>query len=396
MTESYDFDHPGELKHAAATEAVGARTLRIAHLTPTYFSAESVVGGGERYVLNLAQALKTTEESNSLRYSFRQTILSLGSAAKLLMQGGIPIRVFLNDNPSADPMSGMSELLWRELADYDLIHVHQSLTVFGAYCSIIAKTLRKPLILTDLGGGYNPVMSTGKGLELADGVISISSFAHSFIAPYFSGPYEVVIGPVDTDFFDIGASADAGPPVAICVSRILPHKGIDRIIKALPPGLKLRVVGRIYDQAYYALLKQMSVGKDVEFIHDADDKKLLSLYQSSDLFLQGSTVKDCNGNIVPKPELMGLTTLEAIACGLPVIVSDGGALPELIPDADYGRVFSTHDELRGYLDDFMRGRWPERADPQEAHSHVVNHYSYKTVGARLGRFYTFIYNGDNT
>src|SRR5271165_4167135 len=115
--------------------------LRIAHLTPTYFSAESVVGGGERYVLNLAQALKTTEESNSLPYSFKQTILSLGSAAKLLMQGGIPIRVFPNDNPtSSDPMNGMSELLWRELADYDLIHVHQSLTVFGAYGSIIAKT----------------------------------------------------------------------------------------------------------------------------------------------------------------------------------------------------------------------------------------------------------------
>jgi len=395
MTKSHDFDHSGQLKDAAVTEAAGVRTLRVAHLTPTYFSGESVVGGGERYVLNLAQALMVAQQSNSLPYSFKQTILSLGSEAKLLVQCGIPIRIFPNNNPSTDPMNGMSELLWRELADYDLIHVHQSLTVFGAYCSIIAKTLRKPLILTDLGGGYNAVMLKGKGLELADGVISISRFAHSFIAPYFSGPYEVIIGPVDTDFFSIGASTSHSPPVAICVSRILPHKGIDRIIKALPPAFKLRVVGRIYDQAYYELLKQMSVGKDVEFIHDADDKKLLSLYQSSDLFLQGSTCKDCNGNVVPKPELMGLTTLEAIACGLPVIVSDGGSLPELIPDSDYGRVFSTHDELRGYLDDFLRELWPERASLQEAHSYVVNHYSYNTAGTRLGRFYALIYNGTN-
>ena len=347
-------------------------------------------------MLNLAQALKAAQESNLLPSSFEQTIFSLGSEAKLFMQGGIPVRVLPNNNPSIDPMNGMSELLWGELADYDLIHVHQSLTVFGAYCSIIAKTLRKPLILTDLGGGFNPVMLAGKGLELADGVISISSFAHSFIAPYFSGPYEIIIGPVDTNFFSIGARTNHGPPVAICVSRILPHKGIDRIIKALPSGLKLRVVGRIYDEAYYQLLKQMSAGKDVEFIHDADDKRLLSLYQSSDLFLQGSTVKDCNGNVVPKPELMGLTTLEAIACGLPVIVSDAGSLPELIPDPDYGRVFSTHDELTSYLDDFMRGLWPKRAAFQEVHSHVVNHYSYNTVGVRLSRFYTFIYNSANT
>jgi glycosyltransferase involved in cell wall biosynthesis len=288
-------------------------------------------------------------------------------------------------------MDAMSELLWREIADYDLIHVHQSLTVFGAYCSIVAKSLQKPLILTDLGGGSNPVMLRGKGVGLADGVISISNFAHSFIASHFSGPYEVIIGPVDTDFFSIEASTNRSERAAICVSRILPHKGIERIIKALPPGLKLRVVGRVYDRSYYEMLRQISADQDIEFIHDADDKTLLSLYRASDLFLQGSTFKDCNGNVVSKTELMGLTTLEALACGLPVIVSNGGSLPELIPHPGYGRVFSTLDELRGHLNDFMGGLWPERESVQEARSYVVNHYGYDTVGARLGRFYASIY-----
>ena len=367
------------------------RTLRVAHLTPAYFSSESVVGGGERYVLSLAQALNATQSSTSLPFNFEQTIFSLGLKAKLFVQGGIPTRVLPNNNPLGNPMDGTSELLWRELLDYDLIHVHQCLTVFGAFCSILAKTLRKPLILTDLGGGNNPVMLRGKGLELADGILSISNFAYTFVAPHFTGLCEVIIGPVDTDFFHIGTTTNRGRRIAICVSRILPHKGIDRIIKALPPTLKLRVVGHVYDQAYYKVLKQVSIGRDVEFIHDADDKKLLALYQSSDLFLQGSSIRDCNGNIAPKTELMGLTTLEALACGLPVIVSDGGSLPELIQDPGYGRVFSTHDELMSHLDDFICGVWPKYTPIEEARAYVINQYGYSTVGARLGRFYSSIY-----
>ena len=370
----------GQLTSAAVTKARGARIVRVAHVTPTYFSTESVVGGGERYVLNLAQALDVAQRSNCLPYRFAQTILSLGSEPMISEEGGIPVRVLRNSRPSESPMNATTDRLWKELIDYDLIHVHQALTVFGAYCTVIAKTLRKRLVLTDLGGGCNPIMLNGKGLELADGIISISNFAYSFIASQFRGFHEVLIGPVDTDFFRIDGSAKRNQQTAICVSRILPHKGIDRVIKALPRGIKLRIVGRVYDQAYYEMLKEMSVGKAIEFIHDADDKKLLALYQSSDLFLQASTFKDYRGNVVPKTELMGLTTLEALACGLPVIVSDGGSLPELVPDPPLGRVFSTHEELEGYLNDFLCGLSPH-APLEQARSHVIESYSYRTVAA---------------
>jgi glycosyltransferase involved in cell wall biosynthesis len=389
MTKSQAFNWGKSrlLKNAA----VGVSTLRVAHLTPKYFSPESVVGGGERYVSSLAQALEAAQASNSLPYRFAQTIFTLGPEPKLIVQDRIPVRILQNDNPSDNPMDGMSKLLWKELIDYDLIHIHQSLTLFGAYCCVIAKTLRKPLIMTDLGAGANPVMLNGKGLQLADGVISISNFACSFIDPYFTGPHEVIIGPVDTDFFSVPARTRRNQRTAICVSRILPHKGIDRIIRALPSALKLRVVGRVYDTAYHKTLTQMSVGKDIEFIHDADHQKLLSLYQSSDLFIQGSTFKDCEGNVITKTELMGLTTLEALACGLPVIVSDGGALPELVPDPTWGRVFSTDDELQNYLNAFRHGLWPHRPSHQEARSHVLDNYSYKPVGVRLWNFYASVY-----
>ena len=55
------------------------------------------------------------------------------------------------------------------------------------------------------------------------------------------------------------------------VGRLLPHKGIDRLIDALPPDLPLTVCGRPYHRDYSATSSQLAGGKRVEFVTDADD-----------------------------------------------------------------------------------------------------------------------------
>src|SRR5262249_52319898 len=161
-----------------------------------------------------------------------------------------------------------------------------------------------------------------------DGIVSISQYAHSLLGRFFSGRHEILIGPVDTDRFTPATGTVRNRRMVVCVSRIMPHKGIDRVIAALPPELSLTIVGRVYHEPYYALLHQMAEGKNVRFVLDADDDALLHLYRTSHLFVQASTARDIYGNSISKSELMGLTTLEAMACGLPVLVSDTGSLPE--------------------------------------------------------------------
>lgn len=366
--------------------------LRVAHLTPTYFGPDSVVGGGERYVANIAQALQVA--GPSLSKNIQQTVISIGTENRFLLQGGIPVRVLKNENPSPNLMDGISQYLWREIENFDIVHVHQSLTTFGAYASVIAKSLGKPLVMTDLGGGHHPVMTTGRGLDLADAVVSISNFAHSLIAGSYGGRYEVIVGPIDTDFFKPAAKAKKKRAKSvICVSRIMPHKGIDRIIRALPEGLSMTMVGSVYHKEYYELLKDLARGKDVTFVHDASDDQLIELYRSAGLFAQGSTAKDVYGTVVRKTELMGLTTLEAMACGLPVIVSDGGSLPEMVPNDALGRVFKTHEDLVGHLEDFRDGRWAGNFSAEAAHAHVEANHSAMAVGLRLGRLYEELLTG---
>jgi len=168
----------------------------------------------------------------------------------------------------------------------------------------------------------------------------------------------------------------------------MPHKGIDRIIRALPSGLKLRVVGRVYHEEYHTLLRQLAEGKDVEFISGADDDRLVSIYQQASLFVQASCVRDVYGNVAAKTELMGLTTLEAMACGLPVIVSaDGGSLPELVTDTRFGAVFKDEADLASLLRRHQAGIWPPLGGRTAAREHAISTYSLATYGRKLADFY---------
>jgi len=373
---------PGAV-HARWRDGKPRKTLRVAHLTPAYFSPDSVLGGGERYVYYLAHCLRGDP-------GFRQCVFTVGPDDRLFGRDGIPVRVLRNESPLPDAMDGFSSALWRELSGFDLVHLHQCLTTFGAYSLAITRSMGIATVGTDLGGGGDgdQLMTTRRGMGLLDGVVSISRYAHNMISSFFTGPHEVLIGPVDTNrFTPVSDGGRRDPAMVLCVSRIMPHKGIDRVIAALPPGLRLVVAGRVYHPDYYARLQQMAQGKDVTFIHDADDDALLDLYRSAGLFVQASTARDIYGNTVAKPELMGLTTLEAMACGLPAAVSDTGSLAELVPDDRFGRVFRGDVELAALLLDVEAGRWPSQDAAALARYHVVKWHGMDAIGCRLADFY---------
>jgi glycosyltransferase involved in cell wall biosynthesis len=359
------------------------KPLHVAHLTPAYFSPRSYVGGGERYVYYVAQALRDLG-------GFEQCVFSLGAEDGLFEHDGIPVRVLRNESPLPGATEVFSAALWQELPGFDLVHVHQSLTVFGAYCLIVARSLGIPAVGTDLGGGENELLLRGRGIELLDGVVSISRFAHSLIDKFFSGPHAVLVGPVDTGKFSPADGVARDPRRVLCVSRIMPHKGIDRVVAALPPGLSLTVAGRVYHEPYYELLRRMAEGKDVRFVLEADDAALLELYRSSGLFVQASTARDIYGHTVVKSELMGLTTLEAMACGLPVAVSDTASLPELVPDPRFGRVFSGEAELSAILRSVLSGEWPRPDAGALARAYVVETHGMDAIARGLAAFYRSI------
>jgi glycosyltransferase involved in cell wall biosynthesis len=262
--------------------------------------------------------------------------------------------------------------------------------LFGCYCAVIARSLDKTLIMTDLGGGECRLLLEHGGLGLADGILSISQFARSLVGPYFRGPHVAISGPVDTAMFTPPAVPGRRREV-LCVGRLLPHKGFDRVIDALPQGLPLRIVGRPYDKKYHALLVRRAAGKDVRFVLRADDAELLRCYQSAGLYVHAATYLDCYGHHISKPELMGLTTLEALATGLPVVVANTASLPELADDVRFSEVFDDVAHLRMVLERFAAGKWPDAGAAELARRHAVERYSFPVVGRQIAEFYAGVH-----
>jgi glycosyltransferase involved in cell wall biosynthesis len=363
--------------------------MRIAHITPTYFSSRSIVGGGERYVYNVARALTVAARDCN---GFNQAIYSLSDQEDSFRLDDIAVRLLPIDWTTSSLMSSGSDRLRAALADCDLVHVHQGLSEFGLNALCIAKSCGKKVICTDLGGGVSPLMTKGGGISLADGIISISQYAAASINPVYRGPHLIVIGPVDTEQFRCANGQSRKELSGICVSRIMPHKGIDTIIRALPDDFQLTVVGSVYHEPYFELLRSLSKGKTVQFKHDVNDEQLIEEYSKAAIFLQASTYLDCYGNYVSKPELMGLTTLEAMSCGLPAIVSNVASLPELVDESRTGAVFGSVAELEKILTAIRQGSWDLDGRSKMCREQVESHFSYEAAGRKILTFYEQILN----
>jgi glycosyltransferase involved in cell wall biosynthesis len=120
------------------------------------------------------------------------------------------------------------------------------------------------------------------------------------------------------------------------VGRITPHKGLDRLIQALPPGAQLTIVGsgghdpRPPERDYPLLLRRLADGRDVRFPGPASEDELPTILRQAAVLALPSVQRTCYGRAVRVSELLGLVVLEAMASGTPVVASRLGGLVEVV------------------------------------------------------------------
>ena len=357
--------------------------LRVAFVSPTYFADESIVGGGERWPLNLAISLTTPESGWTVDF------ISFGAAGrseKLTSQVTLTLLETGTEDLHIGPgtLDGMSWQLPTLLDTADLVHVHQPLTRSGEAAILIAKALGKPLCITDYGGRSSNLGASLGMLNLADAVICYSKFGAS-ILPH-ARRVDIVPGGVDSLFFVPGKPTEHRGHL-LYAGRILPHKGVDRIIEALPPHLPLVVCGRPYNDQYFELLIELAQDKTVEFVVDADDARLRHLYQHAWATILASVYRDRYGTTYEQPELMGLTALESMSCGTPVIVSDVGALPEFVEHGVTGLIATSDVALREAMISMCTERGTAITMGLAARERVVDIYSMDVVASRIRHIY---------
>jgi glycosyltransferase involved in cell wall biosynthesis len=176
--------------------------------------------------------------------------------------------------------------------------------------------------------------------------ILVSEFSRSLLPARAQARATVVRGGIDTDRFRYSDGPRQRRVVQI--GRIMPHKGIDYLIEACGSDIPLTVAGRVVDQAYYDHLRRLGDGRQVTFLIEPDDQTIYELYATSAATVAASVYRDHAGKLWPQGELMGLTLLESMAVGTPVICTRVGGMPEYVVDGEVGYVVPPNDptELR--------------------------------------------------
>lgn len=306
--------------------------MRVVHFTPTYFDGASVIGGGERYPTELALWTSKVFNTTLVSFSSKRTSFKYDNLKIEIY----PIKSLLQGNKvNAFNFSCLSLVL-----KADVVHIHNVHALASVISVFFASILIKRCFVTDYGGGsglgdiLNQKLST---LSFYKGAIAYSRFGQDHLPPQLRDKAVLIKGGIDVDRYTPDPILKLTNTI-LYVGRILPHKGINYLVEGFRllnrPEYTLKIIGRVYSDRFYQDLKQLSQGLSVEFIHDADDQRLLWEYRSALVTVLPSVHHTCYGNYTPVPELMGFTLLESQACGTPVVCTDAGAMHEFV---DHGR-----------------------------------------------------------
>lgn len=239
----------------------------------------------------------------------------------------------------------------------DLLHVHYAIP--HATSAYLAKKIlgdAKVKVVTTLHGtditlvglepSFLPVMKFS--IEQSDGVTAVSRFLKEKTVTNYGINKEIEVIPnfVDTNKYKRIEARSIRKQIAPHDEKILVHVSNFRVVKRVADAIsvfntireripsKLLLIGDGPDRSNCErLCRDLNIYDDVKFL--GKQAELVPLLSASDLFLMPS-----------QSESFGLSALEAMACGVPVVSSSVGGLPELVLHGETGFIAEIGDIQR--------------------------------------------------
>jgi glycosyltransferase involved in cell wall biosynthesis len=297
--------------------------MRIAQVAPlTEAVPPKLYGGTERVVSWL------TEELVALGHEV--TLFASGDSRTSARLDATWPKALRLDGSIRDPNALhllMLERVHRQAPDFDMLHFHLDyypFSLFSRQPTPFVTTLHGRLDLPE----HQPLFSAFSEIP----VISISRAQRRplpqarWVANVHHGLPEQLLTP-----------RPVTPSYLAFLGRIAPEKGVDRAIRiARHSGIPLRIAAKVdrVDVDYFeTVIRPHIVAPHVEFIGEIGDE------QKSE-FLSGAIAAIM---AIDWPEPFGLSMIEAMACGTPVIAFNRGSVPEVVEDGLTG--FVVEDEM---------------------------------------------------
>jgi phosphatidyl-myo-inositol dimannoside synthase len=177
-------------------------------------------------------------------------------------------------------------------------------------------------------------------------------------------------------------------PVVICVSRLVPRKGQDTLLRAWPavlgqvPDAALLIVsGGPYAKTLRRLAEQTGVMSSVTFTGPVPQTELPAHYAAGDVFSMPCRTRRGGLDV----EGLGIVYLEASAAGLPVVGGDSGGAPDAILEGETGYVVGGRDvaALSGHLIALLSDPAGAKAMGEKGRAWVERDWNWDLTASRL-------------
>jgi colanic acid/amylovoran biosynthesis glycosyltransferase len=215
----------------------------------------------------------------------------------------------------------------------------------------------------------------------------------------WQGPIDVIPTGVRLEDFPFRPADPGGDAVRLLfVGRMVPLKGADVVLRALArvreanPGVRLTMVGDGPAlPAARALAATLGLEDDVTFTGAQPRDRVAALLQASDVLVTASRRMPDGAAEGGSPVVIK----EALAVGLPVVVSDSGGSREAVPDAFRHELVLPGDaealatRIAALIED--RPSWPERSHAGRAF--VEERFAWPALAARTAELYQRLASG---
>lgn len=283
---------------------------------------------------------------------------------------------------------------------FDVVHVHALFSYATIPSCRLAAHAGVPFILRPLGTldpwslrqkrwKKTPYLRFVERRHLADAAavhVTSAQEADAVAALGFGGKARLI--PLGAELApERGAPRTARPLRVLYLSRIHEKKGLPllldavaRLRRAYPDAVELVVAGRgapDYEREMHAACDTLGITRAVRFVGHVDGAAKARTFDEADVFVLPSHTEN-----------FGIAVAEAMAAGLPVVVSDQVGLAESIQSADAGVVVPRDPAaISGALERLMRD-WEERERlGRNARALIADRFSWTRTSEALLALY---------
>ena len=331
---------------------------------------------------------------------------------QLAEYGHVPIRFFPRFSPNIHTVRefafsrSLTTWLWQNITEYDLVHVHAIFSYASTIAMAIARIKKVPYINRPLGQLCTWSLQQSKlrkqiYLKLIEHSNLLHSQALHFTAqqeleefnllklniPSFILPHGVQIPfPIPNAQERVRKLLQIPDrfPILLFMSRIHPKKGLEYLIAALS---KLKEYDFALVIAGSGEPDYISQIQDLLVTHGISDRTHLVGFvegETKNLYLQGADLFALTSH----SENFGIAAIEALASGIPVLITDGVAIAPMVQEQSIGYVTKLEiNAIATKLERFFQNFDQTVPNKQNYQQIISENYSWQSISIQLAKIY---------